>query len=272
MFYSQVHYRKATMSNHRSTVLILGSDPAFAREITADWPQDYGSHSDRTSGRPEFVVLDEAFSRDLGGNHYDLAIADVSMPERNGRIDEADKRIKDRLTQGQLTKDQLNSDRMNHLTTSLAVAGRPAIIIHSDRGRDFCTLNGAVIELRREPGIWASFAGLIGREILRRRQAEARARESEALCATAQADATLGRYMVEMRTNVNNALTTVLGNAELLVLEPGLPATVLAQSDSIRNMALRLHEIFQRFSSLEKELTVAARESGKQAGHAAGRS
>jgi hypothetical protein len=30
-------------------------------------------------------------------------------------------------------------------------------------------------------------------------------------------------------------------------------------------MALRLHEIFQRFSSLEKELTVAARESGKKA-------
>jgi hypothetical protein len=40
-------------------------------------------------------------------------------------------------------------------------------------------------------------------------------------------------------------------------------------------MALRLHEIFQRFSSLEKELriekelSVAARESGKKAAHAA---
>jgi hypothetical protein len=260
MFYSQVHYRKATMSNHRSTVLILGSDPAFAREITANWPQDHASHSDRHSDRPEFVVLDEVFSRDLGDNHYDLAIADVSPPARNAKIDETDKRI----------QDGLNNKRMNHLTTSLA-AGKPAIIIHSDRGRDFYTLNGAVIELRREPGIWASLAGLIGREILRRRQAEARARESETICATAQAEATLGRYMIEMRTNVNNALTTVLGNAELLVLEPGLPATVLAQSDSIRNMALRLHEIFQRFSSLEKELTVAARESSKHAAQAAGR-
>jgi hypothetical protein len=29
-----------------------------------------------------------------------------------------------------------------------------------------------------------------------------------------------------------------------------------------------LHEVFQRFSSLEKELSVAARESGKKAAHA----
>ena len=96
-----------------------------------------------------------------------------------------------------------------------------------------------------------------------------RAREAEKLCAAAQTEATLGRYMLEMRTNVNNALTTVLGNAELLVLEPGLPATVLAEADTIRNMALRLNEIFQRFSSIEKELSVAVRESGKKAVHAA---
>jgi hypothetical protein len=43
---------------------------------------------------------------------------------------------------------------------------------------------------------------------------------------------------------------------------------VLAQADTIRNMALRLHEVLQRFSSLEKELAVAARESGKKALHA----
>lgn len=267
MFYSQVRYPKATMSDPRSTVLILASDPAFAREITTKWPQDYASQSDRTSDRPEFIVLDEALSRDLGGNHYELAIADISSPERNAKTDETDKRSQDRRTE-----DRRTNERMNHLTTSLAAAGKPAIIIHSDRARDFYTLNGAMIELRREPTIWAALAGLIGREILRRRQAESHALEAETICAQAVAEATLGRYMIEMRTNVNNALTTVLGNAELLALEPGLPASVLAQSDAIRNMALRLHEIFQRFSSLEKELTVAARESGKQAARAAGRS
>jgi hypothetical protein len=228
------------MSMNRPTVLILASDPAFSREITANWPQDPAPHSDS----PEFIVLDEGFSRDLQGSHYDLAIADASSDEKNKNSNKA-------------------------LKQALAAAGKPAIVIHSDPVLDFYNLHGAVLELRREPGIWPAMAGLVGREILRRVHAESRAREAEKICAAAQAEATLGRYMVEMRTNVNNALTTVLGNAELLVLEPGLPATVLAQADTIRNMALRLHEVFQRFSSIEKELSVEARESGKKAAHAA---
>ena len=162
------------------------------------------------------------------------------------------------------------NDRNKALRQSLAAAGQPAIIVHSDPALDFYSLHGTVLELRRERGIWPAITGLVGREILCRRQAESCAREAERVCATAQAEATLGRYMIEMRTNVNNALTTVLGNAELLVLEPGLPGTVLAQADSIRNMALRLHEVFQRFSSIENELSVAARESGKKAAHAGG--
>jgi len=229
------------MSSNRPTVLILASDPAFSREITANWPQDPALHSDG----PEFIVLDEGFSRDLQGSNYDLAMADASSDEKN-------------------------NNRIKALKQSLAAAGKPAIMIHSDPSLEFYTIHGAVLELRREPGVWPAMAGLLGREILRRRQAESRAREAEKICVAAQAEATLGRYMVEMRTNVNNALTTVLGNAELLVLEPGLPATVLAQADTIRNMALRLHEVFQRFSSIEKELSVAARESGKKAVRAAG--
>jgi hypothetical protein len=233
------------MSIHRPTVLILASDPGFSREITANWPQDPTPRSDG----PEFIVLDEGFSRGLEGSHYDLAIADASSDEK-------------------LKKDKrkpLNKRLNKDLKQSLAAAGKPAILIHSDPSRDFYNIHGAVLELRREPGVWPAMAGLAGREILRRCQAESRAREAEKTCAAAQAEATLGRFMVEMRTNVNNALTTVLGNAELLVLEPGLPATVLAQADTIRNMALRLHEVFQRFSSIEKELHVEARESGKKA-------
>jgi len=235
---------------NRPTVLILASDPAFSREITANWPQDPAPHSNG----PEFIVLDKGFSRDLKGSHYDLAIADAASDEKNkdGKKDRHDR-----------------NDRNKALQQSLAAASKPAILIHSDPSLDFYNFHGAVLELRREPGLWPAIAGLVGREILRRVQAESCAREAEKICAAAQAEATLGRYMVEMRTNVNNALTTVLGNAELLVLEPGLPATVLAQADTIRNMALRLHEIFQRFSSIEKELSVAARESGKKAVRAA---
>ena len=146
-------------------------------------------------------------------------------------------------------------------------------MIHSDPSRELYNIQGDVIDLRRAHALWPSIAGLVGCEILRRRWAECRARKSEASATAAQAEATLGRYMVEMRTNVNNALTTVLGNAELLSHEAGLPANVQAQADAIRNMAFRLNEIFQRFSSLEKELNVAHRISGaKAAGAAAGRS
>jgi hypothetical protein len=67
--------------------------------------------------------------------------------------------------------------------------------------------------------------------------------------------------MLEMRVNINNALTTLLGNAELLSHESGLPASVQVQADALRNMALRLHGIFQRFESLDKELDVTVRNS-----------
>jgi len=242
------------MSDHRQTVLILASDPAFSREITAGWPQDADHHS----AGPEFIMLDEGFSRDLQGSQYDLAIADGSSVEKKS-------------SGSKNNSNNSNNGRINALKQSLAAAGKPAIIIrsHSDPSLGFYDLHGAVLELRREPGVWPALAGLVGREILRRRHAEARAREAEKLCAAAQTEATLGRYMVEMRTNVNNVLTTVLGNAELLTLEPGLSATVLAQADAIRNMALRLHEVFQRFSSIEKELGVAARESRKKVARAA---
>jgi hypothetical protein len=263
------------MSTKRPTVLILASDPAFARAITAAWPQEPAPRSATHSRRPEFVVLDQGLSRDLEGGHYDLAIADASFDEKS--------------TKGKNSQ-ALCRDRHQALRQSLAAARKPAIIIHSerihserihserihsDRSLDFYQLHGAVLELRREPGLWPAIAGLVGREILRRLQAESRAREAGTLSAAAQAEATLGRYMVEMRTNVNNALTTVLGNAELMVLEPGLPANVLAEADTIRSMALRLHEVFQRFSSLEKELRIereisgAARELDQKAAHAA---
>ena len=225
------------MPSSRQTVLILTGDPAFSREVTANWPRD-------PAYAPEFIVLDQDPSRDLRSSAYDLAIADVSSSDSSNQ-------------------------RIKALKHSLTAAAKPAIVIHSDPARDLYRIEGQILDLRREPGVWPALAGLLGREILRRRHAEWRASEAEKISAAAQAEATLGRYMVEMRTNVNNALTTVLGNSELLVHEPGLPATVQSQADSIRNMALRLHEVFQRFWSLEKELTVAARESGKKTSAAA---
>jgi hypothetical protein len=247
------------MSIKRPTVLILASDPAFAREITAFWPRDPAPHSEG----PEFIVLDEGFSRGLVGSNYDLAIADAASVDKQSSLagDSSDQNGDNKKD----TRKGLNKRWNQALKHSLAATGKPAILIHSDSSLALYNIRGAVMDLRREPGIWPAITGLVGREILRRVQAESRASQAEATCRVAEAEATLGRYMVEMRTNVNNALTTVLGNAELLVHEPGLPAAISAQADTLRNMALRLHEVFQRFYSLEKELNVAARESGKLA-------
>jgi len=215
------------MKLKRPTVLILSSDPAFARAITANWPQDREP--------PAFVVMERDLCGDLQEGTFDLVIADPPAGEKR-----------------------------EHLRTAIGLAGRPAILTGCDLSPQVSSAHGLIVELSCEPESWAAMAGLLGREILRRSQAESRAQEAETLRAAAEAEAMLGRYMAEMRHNVNNALTSILGNSELLLLEPGLPANVLAQADTVRNMALRLHEVFQRFSSIEKELTVAARESGKK--------
>ena len=50
-----------------------------------------------------------------------------------------------------------------------------------------------------------------------------------------------------------------------MLLEPGaFSAGVRSQIDTIRNMALRMHEILQRFSSLEKELTFVEQQEVKE--------
>src|SRR5215471_897788 len=217
-------FRRAAMNSDRATVLVISNDPAFVRQVTANWPDGAGS--------PEFVVLKEDLCAELRHDTYDLAIADASSKP----VD---------------------------VTELLASNGKPAIIVHCGSFISRCSANGQVLLLDRRADTCGAMVGVLGREILRREQAERRVREAEQLRAMAEAEATLGRYMVEMRHTVSNALTSVLGNAELLLHEPGLPAPVLAEADTIRNMALRLNEVFQRFCSIEKELSVAARTSRK---------
>lgn len=211
--------------SHR-TVLILSSDPAFSRQLTEKWPE--------VPDWAEFIILQDDLCRELRPETFDLAIADAT-----------------------------SADNYSRMKNALAAAGRPAILINTERPSQSYQLHGRVVELPRDTPQWPAMAALVGQEILCRTLAESRARESEQARSAAQAEAMLGRYMVEMRNSINNALTSVLGNAELLLHEPGLPAPVQAQADTIRNMALRLNEIFQRFSSIEKELNVAARESEK---------
>jgi signal transduction histidine kinase len=109
---------------------------------------------------------------------------------------------------------------------------------------------------------WVDALVLLATEMLRRRDATARAQRAELRTAQHQAHATLGRYMLEMRHNVNDALTSMLGNADLLLLEPGMLSVDSRENiKTIHVMALRLNEIMQRFSSLANEMRASETES-----------
>ena len=102
---------------------------------------------------------------------------------------------------------------------------------------------------------WAQVVMLVAGESLRRTEALRLAKLAEQRAARNANDAVLGRYMIDMKHNVNNAMTSLLGNAELLLLEPGeLSTQSLAQLKTIHTMALRINEIMQRFSSLASEM------------------
>lgn len=102
---------------------------------------------------------------------------------------------------------------------------------------------------------WAQTLLLVAGESLRRAEAQRIARQAERSSARNEHHAVLGRYMLEMKHSVNNALTSMLGNAELLLLEPGqLSSQSLAQIKTIHSMALRINEVMQRFSSLSAEM------------------
>jgi len=149
---------------------------------------------------------------------------------------------------------------------TLELSGNPAVFVF-DEGQPAhlvrqAQAQGAVI---RQHEAWAEHLITVSSEILRRCAAVARSQRAEQTSASLERQATLGRYALEMRHTLNNALTSVLGNSELLLLEPALlSARARSQVETIHNMALRMHEVLQRFSSLDKELNVVAMQAEKE--------
>ena len=96
---------------------------------------------------------------------------------------------------------------------------------------------------------------LLAGEIVKRIQAVDRLRAADEALAASESSALLGRYITEMRHTINNALTSVMGNSELLLFEPGaFSAPHRSQIETIRTMSVRIHEIMQRLASLETEM------------------
>jgi signal transduction histidine kinase len=209
-------------------IAILSADADFAAHISARW------QSERIV--PDFTVARfEGTAPEPDG--FDLAILDIS---------EADSHRAPRR--------------------AWEAIGKPVIIVCStaDITQSVRRESPRATVVSRQQG-WADFVVLLALETLRRAEAAYRADRAEQVNALLKCHATLGQYMIDMRHSLNNALTSVLGNSELLLLEPGaFSAGVRSQIDTIRNMSLRMHEILQRFSSLEKELTFVEQQAVKE--------
>jgi len=218
------------------TVLIISDEADFSRRITARWQMERNV--------PTFTLLSGELWPRFAVDIFDVAIV------------------------GPLRRDLLSVVLEPLHSTSQPVfcvchEAATAQLVH-ERWPRISILRPSEHHL---DGHWLETLVLAAGEAVHRSRAESRARAAETACATLDRQATLGRYMLEMRHNLNNALTSVLGNSDLLLLEPGsLSAQTRAQIETIRNMTLRIHEIMQRFSSLEKEMNVVAQQAEQDAG------
>ena len=214
------------------TVLIISDEVDFSRRITARWQMERNV--------PTFTLLSGDLWPRFAVDVFDVAIV------------------------GELRRDLLS------VVYGAFAFHRPADFLCLP-GRRYGAVGARTLAANRHFARaantgWKRWCWLAS-EAVHRSRAESRARAAESACATLDRQATLGRYMLEMRHNLNNASTSVLGNSDLLLLEPGsLSAPTRAQIETIRNMTLRIHEIMQRFSSLEKEMNVVAQQAEQDSG------
>jgi hypothetical protein len=111
------------------------------------------------------------------------------------------------------------------------------------------------------PG-WTKILFSLAGEVLRRTAAEMRAREAEMTNLSQKRFGILGKSLLEARPGMVNALTSLLGNADLILLsEDRLPGHCRENVRTIHTMALRLNEIVQRLSSIENEMELSERKS-----------
>jgi signal transduction histidine kinase len=205
-----------------ASVLIVTDEPEFARLLTACWRAERDV--------PAITVLASDVWKEHEGVAHELAVVG---PLREGKLPE--------ILQSLAPASAVILCAPVELSELAQLRRRHPRFVH--------------VPLRED---WTQTLLLVAGESLRRAEALRAVRQAESRAAQSEAQATLGRYMIDMKPNVNNALTSMLGNAELLLLEPGqLSQQSLAQIKTIHSMALRINEIMQRFSSLASEMREA---------------
>jgi hypothetical protein len=212
---------------NQASILIVSDDTEFARTVVARWQAE--RHV------PEITLATSDVWHAASALNYELVIVG---PVREGKS--------------------------SAIFSSLDVSRGTAAVYVTEDTKDVSAVRAEhphLLVVPQQDG-WISTLILISSEALRRVEAVGRGQRAERRALESQSLATLGRYMLEMRPSVNNALTSVLGNADLLLLEPGQISSVCRdQIRTIHTMALRLNEIMQRFSSLATEMRACEKES-----------
>jgi signal transduction histidine kinase len=214
----------------RPIVVIISDEQEFSVAVTARWLAERSV--------PALSVKGSDSCSQLQKENFDLAIVGGFQPELLGLVLE-----------------------------SLRATGKPVIHVSRMNGRS-PKLPGVVC--LPEIFAWPELLVTVATQILERERAVAGL--SRLLEANAQLEhqAALGRYMLEVRHNLNNALTSVLGNSELILLDPEALAPILRpQVETIRNMTMRMNEIMQRFSSLQKEMQLVEQQTWEKSAKSA---
>ncbi len=211
----------------QASVLIVSDDTEFARTAAARWQAE--AHAS------EVTLVTSDLWHASSGTGYDLIIVG---PVRDGKS--------------------------ASILSSLDAGPSAAVVCIPENENELVGLRKryphALLIPKRDS--WMETLILVSSEALRRVSALNRAQRAERIALEAQRHAVLGRYMLEMRPGINNALTSAIGNADLLLLEPGqLSPGCREQIRTIHAMALRLNEVMQRFSSLAAELRAGEKES-----------
>jgi signal transduction histidine kinase len=211
----------------QASVLIVSDDTEFARAAAARWQSE--AHASEVT-----LVTSDLWHASSGAG-YDLIIVG---PVRDGKS--------------------------ASILSSLDANPSTAVVCIPENENELAGLrkrHSQSLLIPKRDG-WMETLILFSGEALRRVNALNRAQRAERIALEAQRHAVLGRYMLEMRPGINNALTSAIGNADLLLLEPGqLSPGSREQIRTIHAMALRLNEVMQRFSSLAAELRAGEKES-----------
>jgi signal transduction histidine kinase len=216
---------------HRPIVVIISDEAEFSLAITARWLVERNV--------PALLVKGSDSCGQMETENFDLAIVGGFQPEL-----------------------------LSSVLDSLRTTGKP--VIHVSRLDGHSPKLSGVVSLP-EIFAWPELLVTVASQILEREHANADLSRLLQSNSQLEREAALGRYMLDVRHNLNNALTSVLGNSELMLLDPETLAPGLRpQVETIHNMTLRMNEILQRFSSLQKEMQLVEQQVWKKSAKGAG--